>query len=69
MVSGVKDLRIKALISNWGGRLEGQHYRFKELEQESKGPGVSQSLHHIRLERALEFKSIIFKVREFGKKG
>lgn len=45
MVSGVKDLRIRFYLCNWGGKLEGQHYRFKELEQESKGPGVS---HYIR---------------------
>lgn len=45
MVSGVKDLGIKVLICKGGGRLEGQHYRFKELEQESKGPGFS---HYIR---------------------
>lgn len=45
MVSCVKDLGIKVLICNGGGRLEGQHHRFKELEQESKVPRVS---HYIR---------------------
>lgn len=36
MVNGVKDLRNQSFtMSGGGGRLEGQHYRFKELEQES----------------------------------
>lgn len=44
MVNGVKDLRNQGFnMSGRGwGKLEGQHYKFKELEQESKGPGVSQ---------------------------
>ena len=44
MVNDVKDLMNQGFIMSGGGggRLEGQHYKFKELEQESKGPGVSQ---------------------------
>jgi len=44
VVNDVKDLRNQGfnMSGGGGGRLEGQHYKFKELEQESKGPGVSQ---------------------------
>lgn len=45
MVSGVEDSRNQGFNMQGGGRLEDQHYRFKELEQESRGPGVS---HYVR---------------------
>lgn len=39
VVSKIKG--IKVLIHKGRRRLKGKHYRFKELEQGSKGPGVS----------------------------